>query len=76
MSWNKTASRSNASGYFVAELGKDRLLTSLCENYDQPLPSVTARFRRFSEIKPLLSRDQRERSMRTVFTQTLTRAAL
>ena len=44
-----------------------RLLMSLCGNNDQPLPLVTARFRR-----SLRSRDQRERSMRTIFTQTLT----
>jgi hypothetical protein len=44
-----------------------RMLTSLYENYDQPLPSVTARYRRSSKIKPLLSRDQRKRSIQTVF---------
>jgi hypothetical protein len=51
-----------------------RLLMSLCENYQQPLPSVMAQYRRSSKLTALPSRDQRERSMRTVFTQTLTRA--
>jgi hypothetical protein len=32
------------------------------EKYDQPLPLVTAQYRRFSEVAALLSRDQRERS--------------
>jgi PAS domain S-box-containing protein len=52
-----------------------RLLTSLCENYDQPLPSVTALNGRSSRIMALLSRDQRERSIDTLFKETLTRAA-
>jgi VWFA-related protein len=41
------------------------------ENYDQPLPLVTAQCRRSSKITALLSRDQRERSMRMVVTQTV-----
>ncbi len=44
---------------------------SLCENYDQPLPSVTAQHRLSSKMTALPSHDQRERSMRTVFTHTL-----
>src|ERR1700722_18050046 len=32
---------------------------SLCENNDQPLPLVTAQYRRSSKIKALRSRDQR-----------------
>src|SRR5271168_470448 len=41
-----------------------------CENQDQSLPSVTAQCRRSSKIPALLNRDQRERSMRIVFTHT------
>jgi hypothetical protein len=46
-----------------------RLLTSPFDNYDQPLPLVTAQCRRSSEITAFPSRDQRERSMRMVFTR-------
>jgi hypothetical protein len=56
----------------VAQLNRAR--TSLCENYGHPLPSVTAQYRRSSKITALLSRDQRERSTRMVFTHTRKRA--
>ena len=50
--------------------GKNRLLTSLCEDRDQPLSSVTAPFQWSSKVRAFLSRDQREQSMRIVFTPT------
>jgi len=50
-------------------------LQSLCEMHDLPLPSVTARFRGYSKITALLSRDQRKRSTDLLFTQTRQRAA-
>jgi hypothetical protein len=52
-----------------------RLLTSLCENHDQPLLVVAARHLRSSRITALLSRGHRERSMDTLFNQPLRRAA-
>src|ERR1700685_2501110 len=50
----------------MAEGPKCRFLPSLCENHDQPLPLVTAQYRRSRKITALRSRDQRERSMREV----------